>query len=78
LNVDKLSAYALAKHLLGVSDEEIQESIIRMLRDDGWKDAAITLMISEIARRTKGVAETKGLPRSLLKASQDATAAMIT
>jgi hypothetical protein len=49
-----------------------------MLRDDGWKDAAITLMISEIARRTKGVAETKGLPRSLLKASQDATAAIIT
>jgi hypothetical protein len=69
LNVDELSAYVLAKHLSGVSDEEIQESIIRMLRDDSWKDAAITLMISEIARRTKGVAETKGLPRSLLKAS---------
>jgi hypothetical protein len=40
-----------------------------MLRDNSWKDAAITLMISKIARRTKGVAKTKGLPRSLLKAS---------
>jgi hypothetical protein len=28
LDVDKLSAYALAKHLLGVLDEEIRESII--------------------------------------------------
>jgi hypothetical protein len=78
LNVDELSAYASAKHLSGVSDEEIQESIIRMLRDDGWKDAAITPMISEIARRTKGVAETKGSPRSPPKASQDATAAIMT
>jgi hypothetical protein len=69
LNVDELSAYASAKHLSGVLDGEIQESIIRMLRSDGWKDAAITLMINEIARRTKGVAETKGLPRSPLKAS---------
>jgi hypothetical protein len=34
LNVDELSAYASAKHLSGVSNEEIQESIIRMLRDD--------------------------------------------
>jgi hypothetical protein len=77
LDVDELSAYASAKHLSGVSDEEIRESIIRMLKDDGWKDAAITPMISEIARRTKGVAETKGSPRSLPKASQDATAAMM-
>jgi hypothetical protein len=35
LNVDELSAYASAKYLSDVSDEEIQESIIRMLRDDG-------------------------------------------
>jgi hypothetical protein len=40
-----------------------------MLRDNSWKDAAITPIISKIARRTKGVAETKGLPRSLLKVS---------
>jgi hypothetical protein len=40
-----------------------------MLRDDSWKDVAITLIISEITRRTKSVAKTKGLPRSLLKAS---------
>ena len=69
LNADELSAYASAKHLAGVPDEEIQESIVQMLRSDGWKDAAITPMINEIARRTKGVAETKGLPRSLPKAT---------
>jgi hypothetical protein len=40
-----------------------------MLKDDSWKDAAITLIISEIARRIKGVVEIKGLLRSLLKAS---------
>jgi hypothetical protein len=50
LDVDELSAYASAKHLSGVLDEEIRESIIWMLKDDGWKDAAITPMISEIAR----------------------------
>ena len=78
LNADELSAYASAKHLAGVPDAEIQENIVRMLRSDGWKDAAITPMINEIARRTKGVAETKGSPRSPPKAHQDATAAMIT
>ena len=77
LNADELSAYASAKHLAGVPDEEIQESIVQMLRSDGWKDAAITPMINEIARRTKGVAETKGSPRSPPKATQDATATMM-
>ncbi|KAI1666497.1 hypothetical protein L13192_08741 [Pyrenophora tritici-repentis] len=77
LNVDELSAYASAKHLTGVPDKEIQQNIVQMLKDDGWKDAAITLMINEIARRTKGVAETKGSPRSLPKPSQEATAAMM-
>jgi hypothetical protein len=77
LNADELSAYALAKYLSGVSDSEIQASIIQMLKDDGWKDAAITPMINEIARRTKGVAEIKGLPRSLPKVPQDATATMM-
>jgi hypothetical protein len=76
--VDELSAYASAKHLLGVSDERIRESIIQILKDDGWKDAAITPIINEIARRTKGVAETKGLPRSLPRPHQDATNKMIT
>jgi hypothetical protein len=78
LNVDELSAYASAKHLSGVSDERIRESIIQMLKDDGWKDAAITPMINEIARRTKGVAETKGSPRSPPRPHQDATNKMIT
>jgi hypothetical protein len=35
LNADELSAYASAKHLSGVSDLEIQASIIQMLKDDG-------------------------------------------
>jgi hypothetical protein len=77
LNADELSAYASAKHLAGVPDEEIQQSIVQMLRSDGWKDAAITPMINEIARRTKEVAETKGSPRSPPKATQDATAAIM-
>jgi len=34
LNVNKLLAYASAKHLAGVSDEEIREDIVRMLRSD--------------------------------------------
>ena len=38
-----------------------------MLRNDGWKEAAITLIINEIAQRVKSVAGTKGSPRSLLK-----------
>jgi hypothetical protein len=77
LNVDELSAYASAKHLAGVPDAEIQENIAQMLRSDGWKDAAITPMINEIARRTKGIAETKGSPRGPSKTSQDAAAAMM-
>jgi hypothetical protein len=34
LNADELSAYALVKHISGVSDNEIREGIIRMLKDD--------------------------------------------
>ena len=49
-----------------------------MLKDDGQKDAAIALIISEIARQTKGVAKGKGLLRSPLKAYQDSTATLIT
>jgi hypothetical protein len=61
----------------GVSDEEIQESIIQTLKDDGWKDDASTPMINEIAGRTKGVAEIKGSPRSSPKTLQDTTAVMM-
>ena len=77
LNADELSAYASAKHLAGVPDEEIREDIVRMLKNDGWKEAAIIPMINEIARRTKGAAETKGSPRSPPKAPQDPTAAIM-
>ncbi|RYO56736.1 hypothetical protein AA0116_g9181 [Alternaria tenuissima] len=77
LNADELSAYASAKHLAGVPGDEIQWSIVRMLENDGWKEAAIAPMISEIARRTKGVTETKGSPKSPPKAAQDSTAAMM-
>ena len=66
LNADELSAYASAKHLAGVSDEEIREDIVRMLRSDGWKEAAIAPMINEIARRTK---EARELPKGSPKAS---------
>ncbi len=48
-----------------------------MLKSNKQKDAAITLIINEIARRTKRVAETKELLRSLPKATQNATAAII-
>lgn len=74
LNVDELSAYASAKHLAGVSDEEIREDIVRMLKSDGWKDAAIAPMINEIARRTK---EARESPKGSPKASQNATTAML-
>jgi len=77
LNVDELTAYASAKHLAGVPDGEIQEDIVQMLKSDGWKDAAILPMINEVSRRTKGVAETKGSPRSPPKVLQDPAAAMM-
>jgi hypothetical protein len=78
LNADELSAYASAKHISGVSDDEIREGIIRMLKDDGWKDAAITPMINEIARRTTSMAETTEPPSSPPKVAQDTTVVMIT
>jgi hypothetical protein len=74
LNLDELSAYASAKHLAGVPDDEIYANIVRMLKEDGWKEAAITPMMNEVARRTKGVAETRGSPRSPPKSYQNATA----
>ena len=77
LNVDELTAYASAKHMAGVPDSEIQEDIVRMLKNDGWKEAAILPMISEVSRRAKGVAETKGSPKSPPKAPQDPTATIM-
>jgi hypothetical protein len=67
LNLDELLAYASAKHLAEVLDDEIYANIVRMLKEDGWKEAAITLMMNEVARRTKGVAEIRGSLRSPLK-----------
>ena len=77
LNVDELSTYASDQHLAGVSDDQIYKEIVQMLRNDGWKEAAITPMINEVARRSKGVAETKGSPQSPPKVPQDSTAAMM-
>jgi hypothetical protein len=34
LNADELSAYASVKNISGVSDDEIREGIIRMLKDN--------------------------------------------
>ena len=69
LNADELSAYASAKHLAGVPDDEIQRDIVQMLKNDGWKEAAIAPMINEIARRTKSVAGARESPKGSLKAS---------
>jgi hypothetical protein len=35
LNADELSAYASAKHLAGVPDNKIQQSIVQMLKNNG-------------------------------------------
>ncbi|EFQ89731.1 hypothetical protein PTT_13900 [Pyrenophora teres f. teres 0-1] len=59
LNADELSAYALAKYLAG--------EIVQMLRNDGWKEAAIALMINEVARRTKEAGEARESPQELPK-----------
>jgi hypothetical protein len=77
-NADELSAYASVKHILGVSDDEIRESIIRMLKNDGWKDAAITLIINEITRRTMGMAEITEPLSSPPTVAQDAIVIIIT
>ncbi|KAK1912987.1 hypothetical protein P3342_004923 [Pyrenophora teres f. teres] len=47
LNADELSAYASAKYLAGVPDDQIYQEIVQMLRNDGWKEAAIAPMINE-------------------------------
>lgn len=52
LNVEELSAYATAKSQAGVSDEEILREITQMLREDGWKEAAIGPTIEAIVKRS--------------------------
>ena len=48
-----------------------------MLKNNKQKDAAITLIITKVAKQIKSVLEIKGLLRSLLKAAQDIIAAII-
>ena len=77
LNADELSAYALAKYLAGVPDDQIYQEIVQMLRNDGWKEAAIAPMINEVARRTKEAGEARESLQELPKGLQDLTAAKI-
>ncbi|KAK1907478.1 hypothetical protein P3342_000399 [Pyrenophora teres f. teres] len=64
LNADELSAYASAKYLAGVPDDQIYQEIVQMLRNDGWKEAAIAPMINEVARRTKEAGKQENHHRS--------------
>lgn len=75
LNVEELAAYATAKGRAGVSDEDILREIEQMLRDDGWKEAAIGPTIDAVVKRSTVIGG-KGSPRqgSSPKASQDAMA----
>ncbi|KAK1914251.1 hypothetical protein P3342_007497 [Pyrenophora teres f. teres] len=77
LNADELSAYASAKYLAGVPDDQIYQEIVQMLRNDGWKEAAIAPMINEVARRTKEAGEARESPQEPPKVPQDPTAAMM-
>ncbi|EOA89101.1 uncharacterized protein SETTUDRAFT_26310 [Exserohilum turcica Et28A] len=78
LNVEELAAYAAAKNQAGVSDEEILREITQMLREDGWKEAAIRLTIEAVTKRSAAVGG-KGSPRQggSPKANQDAMAQMM-
>ena len=75
LNVEELAAYATAKSQAGVSDEEILREITQMLRDDGWKEAAIGPTIEAVVKRSSAVGG-KGSPRQggSPKTSQNAVA----
>lgn len=78
LNVEELAAYAAAKNQAGVSDKEILREITQMLREDGWKEAAIRPTIKAVAKRSavvggKGSLRQGGSP----KANQDAMAQMM-
>ncbi|KAB2099860.1 hypothetical protein AG0111_0g11839 [Alternaria gaisen] len=78
LNVEELAAYATAKSQAGVSDEEILREITQMLREDGWKEAAIGPTIEAVVKRSSVVGG-KGSPRrgDSPKANQDAMAQMM-
>lgn len=78
LNVEELAAYATAKSQAGVSDEEILREITQMLREDGWKEAAIGPTIEAVVKRS-AVVGGKGSPRQggSPKANQNAMAQMI-
>lgn len=79
LNVEELAAYATAKSQAGVSDEEILREITQMLRDDGWKEAAIGPTIEAVVKRSSVVGG-KGSPRrgEPSKSNQDAMTQMMT
>ncbi|EFQ91144.1 hypothetical protein PTT_12101 [Pyrenophora teres f. teres 0-1] len=47
-------------NLPNLNADELSE-IVQMLRNDGWKEAAIAPMINEVARRTKEVGEAREL-----------------
>ncbi|KAB2111388.1 hypothetical protein AG0111_0g1935 [Alternaria gaisen] len=78
LNVEELAAYATTKSQAGVSDEEILREITQMLREDGWKEAAIGPTIEAVVKRLSVVGG-KGSPRrgDSPKANQDAMAQMM-
>lgn len=78
LNVEELATYATAKSRAGVSDEEILQEITQMLREDGWKEAAIGPTIEAIVKRS-AIIGGKGSPRqaSPPKANRDSVAAMM-
>ncbi|EOA84489.1 uncharacterized protein SETTUDRAFT_20029 [Exserohilum turcica Et28A] len=75
LNVEELAAYATTKSQAGVPDEEILREITQMLREDGWKEAAIGPTIEAVVKRSLVVGG-KGSPRQegSLKANQNAVA----
>lgn len=62
LNVEELAAYATAKGKAGVPDEEILREITQMLREDGWKEAAINPTIEAVVKRSSVVGG-RGSPR---------------
>ncbi|EOA84446.1 uncharacterized protein SETTUDRAFT_111918, partial [Exserohilum turcica Et28A] len=75
LNVEELAAYATTKSQAGVPDEEILREITQMLREDGWKEAAIGPTIEAVVKRSSVVGG-KGSPRQegSPKANQNAVA----
>ena len=75
MNVEELAAYATTKSQAGVPDEEILREITQMLREDGWKEAAIGPTIEAVVKRSSVVGG-KGSPRQegSPKANQNAVA----